>query len=296
MSYLIRSAALAVVGAALALVATSSQAQQQSTPQQQQQTTKPTLGGQTQSPATGQAANGQTTNGQAQAPAAPKVDPAEEAAYKQFADVKPDDYDQQIQVGEDFVKKYPQSRYNVIVYSRLTTAYYSKQQMDKMYAASDKALALNPNNVQVLTLVGWVIPHNFDPNDPDADRRLQKAEVYEKHALEILAALPKPPTLTDEQFATAKAQDAAMAHSGLGLTYFREQKPQDSLNEMQQATSVGQPDPVDLFIEGLDLNGLKRYNDAVQAFDKCAQIAGVMQDRCKEQESKSKAEAGQSPK
>jgi tetratricopeptide (TPR) repeat protein len=292
MSYLIRSAGLAVVSVALALVATSSQAQQQNTSQQQeQQTAKPTLGGQTQSPTTSQ-----STNGQTQAPAAPKVDPAEEAAYKQFADIKPDEYDQQIQLGEDFVKKYPESRYNMIVYSRLTTAYYSKQQMDKMYAASDKALALNPNNVQVLTLVGWVIPHNFDPNDPNADRRLQKAELYEKHALEVLAALPKPPTLTDEQFATAKAQDAAMAHSGLGLTYFREQKPQDSLNELQQATNVGQPDPVDLFIEGLDLNGLKRYNDAVQVFDKCAQIAGPMQDRCKEQETKSKTEAGQSPK
>jgi tetratricopeptide (TPR) repeat protein len=293
MNHAIRSAAPAVLAVvALALAAPGARAQQQNTPQQQQspqgqQSAKPTLGGQSQSPA----------KGQAQAPAeAPKVDPAEEAAYKQFSDLKINDYDQQIQQGEDFVKKYPQSRYNVIVYSRLTSAYYDKQQTDKMYASADKALALNPNNVQVLTLVGWVIPHNYDPNDPEADRRLQKAEVYEKHALEVLSTLPKPATLTDEQFAAAKAQDESMAHSGLGLTYFREQKAQDSLNELQQATSNGQPDPVDLFIMGIDLNNLKRYNDAAQAFDKCAQIPGVMQDRCKDQETKSKAEAGQSPK
>lgn len=298
MKQLIRSTAPAILAMAFAFAAPGSRAQQQTTPQpgqqqqQQQQNppaqgNKPSLQGQTQTPG----------NGQAQAPAqAPKVDPAEESAYKEFADLKADDYDQQIKLGEDFVKKYPESRYREIVYNRLTTAYYSKQQVDKMYDTSDKALALNPNDVQVLVLVGWVIPHNYDPNDPEADRRLARAEAYEKHALEILSTLPKPATLTDEQFNTAKAQDASMAHSGLGLVYFRQQKPQDSLNELQQSTSSGQPDPVDLFIMGIDLDSLKRYNDAAQAFDKCAQIPGVMQDRCKQQEAKSKTEATQSPK
>lgn len=262
-----------------------SQQSQQQQQQQDQQTTKPTLG-QPQTPA----------NGQAAAPAAPKVDPAEEAAYKSFADLKPDDYDQQIQQGEDFVKKYPQSRYNISVYSRLVTAYYNKQQLDKMYDAGDKALAINPNDVQVLALVGWVIPHNIDPNDANSDKKLQKSEVYEQRALQIIPTLPKPPTLTDDQFVQAKAQETALAHSGLGLTYFREQKAEDSLKELQAATATDKPDPVDLFIMGIDLNSLKRYADAAQAFDKCSQIQGVMQDRCKQQEAKAKSDAAQPPK
>ena len=32
-----------------------------------------------------------------------------------------------------------------------------------MYADADKALALNPDDVTVLVLVGWVIPHYYDP-------------------------------------------------------------------------------------------------------------------------------------
>lgn len=267
--------------------AQQSPSQQSQQPQQNQQTEKPSLG-QQQTPA----------NGQAAAPAAPKADPAEEAAYKSFADLKPDDYDQQIQQGEDFVKKYPQSRYNVAVYSRLVTAYYSKQpqQLDKMYDASDKALAINPNNVQVLALVGWVIPHNIDPNDPNSDKKLQKSEVYEQRALQIIPTLQKPPALTDDQFTQAKAQEASLAHSGLGLTYFREQKAEDSLKELQAATSTDKPDPVDLFVMGIDLTSLKRYNDAAQAFDKCSQIPGAMQDRCKQQEAKAKTEATQPSK
>lgn len=294
MKHVIRSTTPAILAMAFAIAA-AGQTQQQSTPQPGQQQTqqqnppaqenKPSLQGQSQ--------------GTAQTPApaqAPKVDPAEESAYKEFAGVKPDDFDQQVKLGEDFVKKYPESRYRVLVYDRLTTAYYSKQQMDKMYEVGEKALTLNPNDVQVLVLVGWVLPHNYDPNDPQADQRLAKAEAYEKHALEILPTLTKPATLTDEQFNAAKAQDTSMAHSGLGLTYFRQQKAQDSLNELQQATTGDKPDPVDFFIMGIDLDSLKRYNDAAQAFDKCAQIPGVMQDRCKQQEAKSKTEATQSPK
>lgn len=289
----------ATLAAATALVfafalQSSQAAQQQNSPQQnqqqsqpsQQQNAKPTLG-QPQTPANGQAPA---------APAAPKVDPAEESAYKAFADVKPDDNDAVIKQGEDFVKTYPQSRYNEAVYARLVSAYYNKQEFDKMYDAGDHALAINPNDVDVLSLVGWVIPHNIDPNDPNSEKRLQKSEAYEERALQILPTLTKPATLTDDQFKAVKDEKTSMAHSGLGLTYFREQKAEDSLKEMQLATATDKPDPVDLFIMGIDLESLKRYNDAAQAFDKCTQIPGAMQDRCKEQETKAKAEAAQPAK
>ena len=279
---------LAVALAAFLMISPASRAQQQSTPQQgqqqqQQQPAKPGEQGQT------------PPNGQAPAEA-PKVDPAEEKAYKDFTDLKADDYDKQIQSGEDFVKKYPQSKYDEFVYSRLSHAYFNKQQLDKMFDVSDKALALNPNDVSVLILVGWVIPHNINPNDSESDRRLAKAEGYEKHALEILPTLPKPESLTDDQFTAAKSREEATAHSGLGLIYFRQQKSEDSLKELQQATAKEQSDPVDFFIMGLDLNSLKRYSDAVDAFQKCAQMPGAMQDRCKEQADKSKAQAAQPPK
>jgi len=223
---------------------------------------------------------------------APKVDPEEEKAYKDFADLKLDDFDKQIETGEDFVKKYPQSKYDLIVYSRLTSAYYNKQQMDKMYAAGDKALALNGDNVDVLVLIGWVIPHSIDPNDLDSDRRLAKAEGYEKHALEVLPTLIKPDGLTDDQFAAARKSKESMAHSGLGLVYFRQNKVDDSLKELQLATAdSAQPDPVDYFIMGLDLGSLKRFSDAADAFQKCAQIPGGLADRCKQAGDKAKAQA-----
>jgi tetratricopeptide (TPR) repeat protein len=234
---------------------------------------------------------------QEQKPAAPApVDPEEEKAYKAFTDVKPEAFDQQIQVGEQYLQKYPSGRYTEQVYARLANAYFQKQQFDKMYAAGDKALASNPNDVSVLVLVGWVIPHNYDPNDPEAEHRLAKAETYEKHALEVLAAMPKPDGVTDEQFAKAKQASLAQAHSGLGLVYFRQQQFDKAVTEMQQAVKLDPtPDSVDLYILGVSLSQLKRYPEAADTFKQCASIPGAVQDRCKQREGEAKKLAAAQP-
>lgn len=259
-------------------------AQQQATQQQGTQDQKPSLQNPTpQKPA---------------APAAPAVDPKEEASYKAFLALRPtapDAYDAQIQAGEDFVKTYPQSRYLVTVYSRLTNAYFERQKIDKMYVAADKTLQLNPNDVTVLTLVGWVIPRG-NPTVPGFADQLAKAEQYEKHALEILATLPKPVELTDEQFATTKASAVSQAHSGLGLVYFREGKDSDSVGELTQATQGNpQPDPTDLFILGVEDEKLSKFSDAQKSFEGCAQIASQLQDRCKQGVAEAKTKAAGQP-
>src|SRR5277367_2530141 len=146
----------------------------------------------------------------AAAPAAPKVDPEEEAAYKTFSDTKLEDADKRIQLGEQYVQKYPSGRYIEQVYQGLTTAEYSKQDLPKMYADADKTLALNPDDVTVLVLVGWVIPHNYDPNDLAADNRLDKGENFQSVLL-ILLALIEPANMTEGQFAKVKAQSESQA-------------------------------------------------------------------------------------
>jgi tetratricopeptide (TPR) repeat protein len=222
----------------------------------------------------------------------PKVDPEEERAYKAFYDLKFDATDQTIQLGEQFVQKYPSSKYSEQVYSRLTQAYFDKQQFEKMYAAADKALAINKDDVSVLVLVGWVIPHKIDPNDMEADRRLGKAEEYEKHALAVLDAMPKPAGMSDEQFAKSKTAAQSQAHSGLGLIYFRLQDPAKSVDELQKgASTAANPDATDYYVMGMELSQLKRYPEAADAYDKCNKIPGGLQDRCKQAGEQAKKQA-----
>jgi len=225
-------------------------------------------------------------------PAAPKVDPQEEVAYKAFYDTKAQDADARIQLGQAFVQKYPTSHYDESVYAGLTQAYYMKQDWKDFYDSGDKALALNPDDAPVLALVGWVIPHALNPNDPDTSKNLDKAERCEKHAIELVGTMVKPASMTDEQFAQMKTSLLSQAHSGLGLIYFRRQDSDDSVKELQQATqSAASPDPTDLFVLGIGLQSLSRYSEAADAFNRCGQIPSALQDRCKQSADAAKKQA-----
>ena len=228
-------------------------------------------------------------------PEAPKVDPQEEAAYKAFYETKPADVDHMIQLGEDFIKTYPESHYRGPVYARLTQAYFTKQQMEKMFAVADKALALNPDDVDVLALIGWVLPHNYNPNELGAEQKLDRSEQYLKHALELLATVSKPAGLTDEDFTKSRDAKLAQCHSGLGLVYFRRERFDDSVTEFRQANQLITPDPVDLFVMGIDLQQLKRFGDAASAFEGCAKVASSLQDRCKQSMEQAKKLAAAAP-
>jgi len=239
-----------------------------------------------------------STQAAGQQPAAPpKIDPAEEAAYKAIYATPDGDPDKLISLGEAFVKQYPSGKYTSEVYGRLVNAYLSKQELDKMYAAGDKALALNPDNINALVVIGWVIPHYYDPNDMDADRKLDKAEGYLKHAITLFGTMQKPAQMTDEQFEKAKNGGLAQAHSGLGLVYFRRQDYEDSITELQTAEKLSlSPDPTDFYILGVDYKAEKKYPEAVDAYNKCASEPGGLVSACKQGADEAKKAESSQPK
>jgi tetratricopeptide (TPR) repeat protein len=211
----------------------------------------------------------------------PQGGSAASKAYTAF--YKADEPAKKIQLGNGFLEKYPKSPFAEPVDVGLMNVYYAQQDWKNVYAFADSALALKPDDVDVLTTVGWVIPHVFHADDPDADSQLDKAETYAKHAVEVIPAMPKPPSLSDAQFAALKTQKMNQAHSALGLVYFRREDYDNSAKELQQSTKGNPaPDQTDLFVLGVDLQNLKRFSEAADAFTQCGQIAGGMQDRCKQ--------------
>jgi tetratricopeptide (TPR) repeat protein len=225
----------------------------------------------------------------------PKLNPKEETDYKILATLPESDRstpDKRIQLGLQFLQKYPGSRYQEAVYNQLVSAYFVKQDWVNFYAYADKAVAMDPDDVDVLTAVGWVIPHLYSKDDADADKKLDKAESYENHAIEVIPSLQKPDNLSSDQFAQAKAGKLAQAHSALGLIYFRMEDFANSVKELQLATQGdASPDPTDLYAMGVGLRQLKRNGEATEAFAKCAAIPGGLQEPCKQS-----AEAAKSAK
>jgi len=216
----------------------------------------------------------------------------EAAAYQKFS--KQQEPAKKIQLGNEFLKRYPKSALAERVDAGLVNVYRAQQDWKDCYQSANAALALQPDDVDVLTTVGWTIPHIYNPSDPDADQELNTAETYAKHAIEVLAKLPKPAGLTDEQFAAAKTKRTFQAHSALGLVYFRREDYEHSASELEQSTT-GNPtqDPTDLFVLGVDLQNLNRHSEAAAAFRGCSQIAGVLQNQCKQNAESAQAQVDQ---
>jgi tetratricopeptide (TPR) repeat protein len=209
-------------------------------------------------------------------------DPKEEAAYQAFHKVSEGDGDKKIHLGIAFLTKYPSDRYAESVYEELSQAYYDRKDLPSFYTYSEKGISLFPDDVHLLALSGWIIPRAFDPHEPDADKKLDKAELYEKHALVVMDKMQKPAGLPDDQFNQFKTGELAVAHSGLGFVYFRREQYDASAKELITATqNEATPDPTDYFILGADLENLSRYKEAADAFNRCAQTTGSMQGRCK---------------
>jgi tetratricopeptide (TPR) repeat protein len=210
------------------------------------------------------------------------IDKREFADYKAFYKENQEPA-KKIQLGKAFLQKYPNSTLIEAVDAGLVNAYIAREDWANVYRVAESALALKPDDVDVLTTVGWVIPHEYHPDDPDADVLLSKAETYEKHAMEILATMPKPHSLTDAQFAALKIQKSLQAHSALGLVYFRRDDYDTSAKELQQTVQNNpNADPTDLYVLGIDLQNLKRANEAAEVFGRCAAMQSGLQDRCKQ--------------
>jgi len=209
------------------------------------------------------------------------IDPKEAAAYKGFHN-SPEPA-KKVQLGKEFINQYPQGYYLEAVYDELAQTYYAKQDLANFYSYADRGISRFPDDVSLLVMNGWVIPHAYNHDDPDADKKLDKAENYEKHALAVMNGMQKPTTMSDQQFSQYKTEELAVAHSGLGLVYFRRGDYENSAKELQAAVLSGAgPDPTDFYVLGADLESLDRYKEAEEAFRHCADMVSSLQATCKQ--------------
>jgi tetratricopeptide (TPR) repeat protein len=214
--------------------------------------------------------------------APPPVSAEEDAAMKAFRDAPLTDVAKKNQMGEAFVLKYPQSRYRVEVYSWLVKGYYGNGEIDKMEAAGEKELAIQPDDATTLAILGQTLPRAMNASTPEPLKRLMKAEQYSKKALELIPVLQKPAGLTDEQFTAAKNQTSALAYSGLGLVAYRRGKYEDAIPSLEQSVKLDpSPDPVNYYLLGVANEKGSHFDDAIAAFTKCASFPGGLQPTCK---------------
>jgi tetratricopeptide (TPR) repeat protein len=216
------------------------------------------------------------------APVNALASPEEDSAAKTVQQTT--DPNKRIQQAEEFLQKYPQSRYRPSMYQALVSGYFATQQVPKMLEAGEKEVELNPNDAPVLAVMGQSLARTYNAKAPDAAKQLDKAEMYSKRAIEITPTLTKPENLTDEAFANAKNDTLVMAHSGLGLVYIRRGKFSDAIPELEQSVKADthpDPDPVNYYLLGVADKQTSHFEAAAAAFSKCATVQSTLQAACK---------------
>jgi tetratricopeptide (TPR) repeat protein len=212
----------------------------------------------------------------------PPVNAAEEAAIKSFREEQ--DATKKDQVAQDFLQKYPQSRYLPEIYNWQVKFYYGKGDVDKMEEAADKQLAVYPNDPQTLAIVGAALPRawNASLTQEQKEKRLNKAEKFSQKALDLLPTVPKPEGMPDAAFTELRNETYALAYSGLGLVAFRRGKFGDAIPDLEKAVKADpqQPDPVNYYVLGKANEQASHFDDAVAAFTKCAAIPSGIKDTC----------------
>ena len=227
------------------------------------------------------------------APAGPVVTTEELDAYNQFVvDAKAaSDSRQLITLGEAFVGLYPNSMYAGAVHGQLAVAYLAVNQVDKMIDSGEKALAADPNNVDILPLMAWSIPRRVNASTPNAVQQLEKAVNYARRAINLLSTMPKPIEIDDAAFAKIKNDKLAQCRSGMGTAYVKTGKYDEAVTELSQAVRLdSNPDPVDYYLLGVANDRTSHFTDAIAAFDKCA-VGGPMQAQCRTLSAETKRKA-----
>jgi tetratricopeptide (TPR) repeat protein len=208
--------------------------------------------------------------------------PEEEAASKAVQQAA--DPNKKTQLAEEFLQKYPQSRYRPMMYQALVSGYFTTQQVPKMLDAGEKEIEMNPNDAPVLAVMAQTLARTYNSKAPDAAKQLDKAELYSRRAIEVTPTLPKPENLTDEAFNNAKNDTLVMAHSGLGLVYIRRGKFTEAIPELEQSVKADthpDPDPVNYYLLGVADKQTSHFDAAAAAFSKCATLQSSLQATCK---------------
>jgi tetratricopeptide (TPR) repeat protein len=208
--------------------------------------------------------------------------PEEEAASKAVQQAT--DPNKKTQLAEEFLQKYPQSRYRPMMYQALVSGYFTTQQVPKMLDAGEKEIEMNPNDAPVLAVMAQTLARTYNSKAPDAAKQLDKAELYSRRAIEVTPTLPKPENLTDEAFNNAKNDTLVMAHSGLGLVYIRRGKFTEAIPELEQSVKADlhpEPDPVNYYLLGVADKQTSHFDAAAAAFSKCATVQSSLQATCK---------------
>jgi hypothetical protein len=228
-------------------------------------------------------------------PASRAASPEEEAAYREI--FKTGETVRRVELGESFLRNYPQSQLIPAVNHRLTLDYAARRQEQKAFLTGEKALAAIPNNVVTLGMMCSMIPRLItlsdlqlvsgnDPerlnlSDPKLPVQMVKSQEYCRRGLQLLDRSSSPVSAGGGQSTPNWDPQRALMHSGLGQLLMHEKKYEPATRELETAINVSSSAaPIDVYMLGVAYENLKQYDESYAVFSRCAKASSALQSRC----------------
>jgi tetratricopeptide (TPR) repeat protein len=205
--------------------------------------------------------------GQAAAPAGKRPPQAktqpEFDAYKVAAAIT--DPAAQEKAADDFATKFPDSELRLLLYKAVMTGYQQANNAEKLLAASQKILTIDPDDPQALLGVAQVLAERTRDTDLDKDQRLAEARKNAQRAL-VTVDTDVPAGLPADKTDVFKGYVRSEAYAILGTLDFNakawvvaEQNLRKSIDAYPQEV-----DPVAVFRLSVALDMQSKYQDALK--------------------------------
>lgn len=263
--------AMAQAGDAKPQTSTGQSSESQAAPAQGTQAT-PAPGAQT--------APGTPATPGAQAPAPtgkrqPQAKTQEEFKAYQDAAAKPDPAAME-QAANAFAQQFPDSELRAPLYQNLMLQYQNANNGDKTIEVGRKVIQHDPDNPVALVTVAQILANRTRETDLDKEERLAEAKKHASHAVELMnSGQGIPAGYPADKSETYKSTVLAMGYAALGQADFVNNNFAGAEQSLRKSTSFTgiQPDPISYFQLSLALDRQGKYADAMQAAQKCIDVA-----------------------
>jgi tetratricopeptide (TPR) repeat protein len=148
---------------------------------------------------------------------APKTKEEVTALQAWNAAVQAGESDAIIKACEEVLTKFPSTDFKALMLETEAEAYKQKSDWVKAQIYGGMALAADPQDFRAALMLADIPAKHTGEHDLDKEESLTKAEKYAHQAIEIVNAAPKPPQLSDPQWADYQKQIAGQAQDDLGL-------------------------------------------------------------------------------
>jgi len=177
---------------------------------------------------------------------------------------------------DDFATKFPQSELKPILYQRLMSLYQNSNNSEKTVEIAHKVLQTDPNNAAALVTVAQVLANRTRETDLDKDERWDEATKDANRALQLVDSGEGIPAGTPpDRVPMFKNLVKSMAYASLGSIEFNKKNFPEAEKNLRQSVEVPgiQQDPVSWLQLSLSLDRQNKYPEALDAANKCVQVA-----------------------